>query len=328
MRGCWLPAALAAAALALSMLPPAAHSQPRAGKLPRIGILGMDSKMQARNIAGFVEGMRELGYEDGKTVVFDYRFAEGRFERLPELAAELVALRPDVLVTAAPPAVRAARQATSTIPIVMSAHDPVGMGFAASLARPGGNITGVAFQDYELSTKRMDVIRAIVPNLTRLAVIWNQEGGGTGAVRAVEAAAGPLGIRLLTIEVKSREDIAKAVQSAKAWNAQGVMQLASPFITLNRATLIEGLSRERLPAVCEMRMYVAEGCLTTYSASLPGMFRSMAVFVDRILRGAKPGDLPIEQPRDFELVINRRTAQELGLALPSTLLLQATEVIN
>ena len=271
--------------------------------------------------------MRALGYVDGRTIAIDCRWAEGRFDRLPELAAELVGLKVDVIVTAAPPSVRAAQRATTTIPIVMTAGNPVGMGFVGSFAHPGGNITGVAFQDAELSTKRLDLLRQAVPSLARVAVFWNKEGDGPATVQAVEAAARALGLQVLVLEVREPRDFANAVTRAKSWGAQGLVQLASPFITKNRGILLELLSSHRLPATCEMRKYVVEGCLMTYSASLKAMFHRMAYFVDRILKGTNPANLPVEQPREFEFVINLGTAQALGLSVPPLLLGQATEVI-
>ena len=297
-------------------------------KVPRIGFLGMDSQMQAAPTAAFVDGLRELGYVDGRNISIQYRWAEGRFDRLPELAAELVALNVDVIVTAAPPAVRAAQHATKTIPIVMSVHDPVGMGFVDSLARPGGNITGLAFQDAELSTKRLDLLRQAVPSLKRVAILWNKEGGGGAAVDAVVAASRSLGLQSLVLEVKDPGDFATQVAAAKAWGAQGLIQLASPFITKNRKVLLDLLKADRLPATCEMRRYVVEGCLMTYSADLSEMFRRLAYFVDRILKGANPADLAIQQPREFDFLINLQTAQALGLNIPTSLRMQATEVID
>ena len=297
-------------------------------RVPRIGFLGMDSQMQAEFLAAFQDGLRALGYVEGRTITIEYRWAEGRFDRLPELAAELVGLKVDVIVTAAPPSVRAAQRATTTIPIVMSAGNPVGMGFVESFAHPGGNITGVAFQDAELSTKRLDLLRQIVPRLARIAVIWNKEGDVPRSVQAVEEAARTLGLQVLVLEIREPRDFATAVASAKSWGAQGVVQLASPFITKNRAVLLELLGSHRLPATCEMRKYVLDGCLMTYSASLRWLFHRMAYFVDRILKGANPANLPIEQPREFEFVINLKTAQALGLSVPPVLLGQTTEVIQ
>ncbi len=294
----------------------------------RIGFLGMDSQMQAEWLAAFRDGLHTIGYVEGRTVVVEYRWAEGRFERLPELASELVALKPDVLVTAAPPAVNALRRATTTIPIVMVAHDPVGMGFAQSLGHPGGNITGVAFQDTELSTKRLDLLRLAVPRLTRVGIIWNKGGGGLTAVQAVEASARSLGVETMALEIQGPADLGPAIASVKAWGAQGLVQLASPVITYNRGILLQQLSANRLPATCEMRRYVAEGCRMTYSANLGAMFRRLSYFVDRILSGANPADLPIEQPREFECVVNLKTAKALGLTIPKALLLQTDEIIE
>jgi len=299
-----------------------------AAAMPRIGFLGMDSRMQAEWLAEFQDELRARGYVDGQTVEIEYRWAEGRFDRLPELASELVALKVDVIVTAAPPSVRAAQRATTSIPIVMTVHDPVGMGFVKSLAHPGGNITGVAFQDAELSTKRLDLLRQAVPHLARVAVLWNKEGGGNSAKEAVESAARTLQLQVLVVEVRETGDFAAAFASAKSWGAQGVVQLASPFITRHRGILLDLLGANRMPATCEMRRYVAEGCLMTYSASLKTLFRRMAYFVDRILKGASPAELPVEQPREFEFVINLRTAHALGLSVPPILLLQATDVIQ
>jgi len=307
---------ICALAWQLGMAPPAAAQRPSA--LPTVGFLGMDSRMQAEWLVEFRDGLRALGYEEGRNIAIEYRWAEGRFDRLPKLAAELVALKVDVIVTAAPPCVRAAQRATSTIPIVITAHDPVGMGFVQSFAHPGGNITGVAFQDAELSTKRLDLLRESVPRLSRAAILWHKEGSGTGSVQAVEASARGLGIQVLVLEIREPQDFAKAVASAKSWGAQGLVQLASPFITRHRAVLLELLSANHLPATCEMRRYVAEGCLMTYSASLKALFRRMAYFVDRILKGARPADLPVEQPREFEFVVNLKTAKTFSGSCQAT----------
>jgi putative tryptophan/tyrosine transport system substrate-binding protein len=319
---------LAALGFALLLAGPLSGEAQRPTATPHVGFLGMDSQMQAEWLAAFRDELRRRGYVDGRSVVIDYRWAEGRFDRLPALASELVALRVNVIVTAAPPAVRAAQHATTTIPIVMTAHDPVGMGFVESLAHPGGNITGLAFQDDQLSQKRLELLRQMVPGLARVAVIWNQEGGGTSAVRAVEAAARALGLQVLVLEVREPRDFATVIAAAKSWRAQGLAQLASPFITKNRAVLLELLASNRMPATCEMRRYVVEGCLMTYSANLAGMFRRMAYYVDRILQGTQIADLPVEQPREFELVINLKTARELGLSVPQILLLQANETVQ
>jgi putative ABC transport system substrate-binding protein len=316
-----------ALASVLLTIPLAVDAQ-QAAKVWRIGWLGLDSSMQATRIVAFESGLRDLGYVEGKNIVIERRWAEGRFDRLPELASELVAAHVDVIVTASPPGVRAARQATSTIPIVMIAHEPVRMGFIDSLATPGGNITGIAFQDTELSEKRLDLFRQTIPGLSKLAILWNGvEGTDPKSLQSVEDAAKAMGLQVLSVEVREPKDFAKAIAAAKSWGAQGIVEMASPFITKNRKIFLDLLKANRLPATCEMRLYVAEGCLMTYSGNLDAMFRREAYFVDRILKGANPGDLAVEQPREFEFVINLKTAQELGLTLSPTLRLQATEVV-
>lgn len=313
--------ALAAGAVAAFLAVEARCAEP----VPKIGFLGMDSAMQAVRVTAFRDGLAALGYVDGKNIVIEYRWAEGRFERLPALAGELVADKVSVIVTAAPPAVRPAKQATATIPIVMVIHNPVGQGIVASLARPGGNITGIAFQDAELSTKRLSYLRDAVPGLVRVAILWNAQGGGPETVEAVESAAKTLGLQTKAFEVHDVAEFSSAIKAAKSSGAQGLIQLASPFFTLNRKSLIAELAANRMPATCELREYVVDGCLMTYSADLNAMFGQMASFVARILKGANPGELPIEQPREFQFVINKKTADALGLKIPKSLEIQMTE---
>lgn len=289
MRRLWL-AVLVPTVLLLSY----AGDAQRPSVIPRIGFLGLDSRTIAPYAAGFVERLRALGYEDGRNVVIDYRWAEGQFDRLPALAGELVALNPAVIVAIAPPTARAAQQATATTPIVFMSREPVAMGFVASLARPGGNLTGVAFQDAELSAKRVELLRQVVPGLSTVAVFWNKEGAGVDAVRALGAATKPMGLELLTLEVREPADIATAVALARAGKAQGIIQLPSPLLTKHRVALVEAAMRERLPLMCEERVFVVEGCLMTYSANYVALARRMADYVDRILRGAKPSELPVE----------------------------------
>ncbi|MFO1314503.1 MAG: ABC transporter substrate-binding protein [Burkholderiales bacterium] len=312
-------APLSLAALAVAASPEPVH---------RIGFLGLDSAMQATRIAAFRDEMRKLGYVEGRNLVVETRWAQGRFDRLPALADELVAQKPEVIVTAAPPAVSALQKATTTIPIVMSVHNPVAMGYAASLAKPGGNITGIAFQDSDLSVRRLDLLRSVVPNLGRVAIVWNEAAGGMDAVRAVEHAAESMKIASRVFEVHGPGDMPQAVADAKAWGAQGLVQLASPVITFNRKALLQALAAHRMPATCEMRLYVEEGCLMTYSADLDTMFRGLAAVTARILKGAKPADVPIEQPREFDFVINLKTAQALGLTVAPVVLLQTTDRIQ
>jgi putative ABC transport system substrate-binding protein len=297
-------------------------------RLWHIGFLGVDSMLQAPRLAAFVQGLRELGYTEGRNIVLEQRWAEGDFALLPRLAAELVAIPVDVIVTAAPPAVKAAMGATTRIPIVMIVHEPVSSGMAVSLARPGKNVTGIAFQDTDLSIKRLELLRQAVPKLTRVAILWNATGTDAKMAHAVADTAKAMGMQALTFEVRNTTDLPEAIASAKSLGAQAVVQLAAPFISRNRQLLIDALAQNSLPATCELRMYVADGCLMTYSANLDAMFRREAVYVDRILRGANPAELAIEQPREFELVINLKTAQALGLTIPPMLRFQANEVIQ
>jgi len=325
MKRVWFCGALASALLTL----PLAVDAQQTAKIWRIGWLGLDSSMQATRIVALESGLRDLGYVEGKNISIERRWAEGRFDRLPELANELVAAHVDVIVTASSPGVRAAQRATSTIPIVMLVHEPVRMGFVQSLAKPGGNITGIAFQDTELSEKRLDLFRHALPKLSKLAILWNgAEGTDPKGLQSIEDTAKAMGLQVLSVEVREPKDFAQAIAAAKSWGAQGLVEMASPFITKNRKILLDLLKANRLPATCEMRLYVAEGCLMTYSADLDAMFRRQAYFVDRILKGANPGDLAVEQPRDFEFVINLKAAQDLGLTVPPTLLLQATDVVR
>jgi putative ABC transport system substrate-binding protein len=298
--------------------------------VPRLGVLGIDVATAAPRVAAFLDGLRALGYVDGQTVAIEYRWAEGRLERLPALAGELVRLPVDILVTTQGLlTVRAAQRATTTIPIVsMIMNDPVAAGVVASLARPGGNITGQAFQDADISTKQLELLRETVPRLSRVAVLWHAAGSGAQVVQAVEASAQALGLRLHVQEVREPPDLERAVAAAKTWGAQALLQLPSPFLAQHRKILVPLLKTHQLPAMCETRMLVVEGCLMSYGASFEAMARRAAYYVDRILKGARPGDLPVEQPREFEFVVNRGTARGLGLALPPLLLFQATEVIQ
>jgi putative ABC transport system substrate-binding protein len=202
------------------------------------------------------------------------------------------------------------------------------MGFVQTLDRPAGNITGIAFQDSELSTKRLDLLRQAVPGFTRVAILWNREGGGDSSVRAVESAARALNLQSRVFEVAGPQDFAAVILEAKAWGANGVIQLAAPMFTKNRKAMIALLESNRLAATCELREYVVDGCLMTYSADLQAMFGGMASYVDRVLKGQRPADLAIEQPREFDFVINLKIARALNLVIPSSLLVQATEVIR
>ena len=302
---------------------PDANAQP-SEPVRRIGFLGLDSTMQAKRVDVFRDEMKRLGFVEGRNLHIEYRWAEGRFDKLPALASELVGEKVEVIVTAAPPAVNAARKATQSIPIVMTVHDPQAIGIVPNLSRPGANVTGVAFPDGELSTKRLDLLRALVPQLTRVGIVWHASGGGPSTLHEVEKAATAMKLSARAFEVREPGDFATAIAAAKAWGAQGIIQLAAPFITRNRRLLIDALGAQQMPATCELREYVVDGCLMTYSADLNALFGDMAPITIRILRGAKPADLPIAQPTQFDLVINMKTAASLGLTVPSSVRMQTT----
>ncbi len=275
------------------------------------------------------DGLRELGWIEGQTIVIETRWGEGRLDEFPKIASELVALPVDVLVAWGPQAIRAAQRASVTVPIVMAiVHEPVAFGFVKSLAHPGGNITGLAFQDSELGTKRLELLKDVVPRMRRVALLWDRGGGGDTGVRAVEAAARRLGLQTQRLEVQRTEDFAPGLRSAKKNGAQAVLQIASPFLATYRAKLIELAAAERLPMTCETTLFVVEGCLMAYGPDFTEMSRRAALYVDKILKGARPADLPVEQPTKFELVINVKTAKALGLTIPRSLLLRADQVIQ
>ena len=315
--------ALLDGAAALLVAPLAAEGQ-QAGKVPLIGFLGTaTSSLMSSWLTAFREGLRERGYVPGQNIAIEYRWGEGKPERFPGLAAELVGLKADVIVTSGPHAIRAAQRATSVIPIVMAiVEDPVEQGFVTSLARPGGNLTGLSFQDSELVTKRLQLLREAIPEVSRVAVLWDSVR--PNAVKAVERVAPSLGLILQVLEVRGEQDLERAFEAARQQRAQ----LASPLFAAHRTTILRLMAKGRLPAVCQERTFVVDGCLMAYGPSFPDMFRRAAYYVDRILKGAKPGDLPVEQTTKFELVINLKTAKALGLKIPRSLLQQADQVIE
>jgi putative ABC transport system substrate-binding protein len=311
----------------------AAVAQPPA-QIPQIGVLNNGRQVDApqlRVLEEFRQGLHDLGYVEGQNIALAIRWAEGSVERLHELAAELVRLKVDVLVVFGPPGVRAARAATNTIPIVMARMDDAEEhGFVASLARPGGNITGLSFQTGELSGKWLEILKAAVPSASRVAVLWDAQGT-VNQRRALEHAAQALGIQLHVLEIQSLSGLDGAFEAAKTAQAAGVVILASPLFTQNVPRLAELVVQHRLPAIYYNRLFTEAGGLLAYGphgADPNWGWRRAAVYVDKILKGAKPADLPVEQPLKFELVINLKTAQALGITIPPTLLFQADEVIR
>jgi putative ABC transport system substrate-binding protein len=321
--------AVLALTLAAFILPPA-HAQPQM-KPPRIGVLraGQLPPTPDPALEAFRQGLRGLGWIEGQNLAIEYRWAEGRPERLPELAAELVRLNVKVIVTATEPAIRAAKQATSTIPIVMAAAgDPVATGLVVSLARPGGNVTGLSNLGRELEGKRMELVKEVLPRVTRVALVWDPANRTLVVrLRETQAAAQRLGLQLLALEVRETADLKGAFETAVKEGA-GALILTAPIASIHRNLIKELIAQYRLPVIHDAKEWMENGGLMAYGASNSDLFRRAATYVDKILKGAKPGDLPIEQPTKFELVINLKTAKALGLTIPQSLLLRADQVIE
>jgi putative tryptophan/tyrosine transport system substrate-binding protein len=309
--------------------PFAARAQQPA-KLPTIGFLGPNtSSLDSARVGAFVQRLRELGRIEGRNVAIEYRWAEGRTERLSEFAAEFVRLKVDVIVTSATPPVVAAKQATSVIPIVFAAvGDPVGTGLVTSLARPGGNVTGLSLQATDLAGKRLELLREVVPDLRRLAVMANVSAPPAVLEMAeVQTTARALGLEVVASEIRRPEDIAPAFESFKG-RAEALYVCNDPLVTTNRIrinTLALGMG---LPTMYNVREFVGAGGLMSYGPNFLDLYRRAADFVDKILRGAKPAEIPVEQPTKFDLVINLTTAKALGLKIPEAFLLRADEVIE
>jgi putative ABC transport system substrate-binding protein len=270
-------------------------------------------------ITAFREGLREHGYVEGQSIIIEYRWGEGKPELFPGLVTELVGLKVDVIVTSGPHAIRAAQRATSTIPIVMAIiEDPVDQDFVRSFGRPGGNLTGLSFQDRELVTRRLQLLREAIPTATRVAAFWDSTSSGSTALKAVEHAASSMGLVVQVLEVRGAQDLG-AFQAARQQRAQAVIQLASPVFAAHRKTILTLMANNRLPGMCQERTFVVDGCLMAYGPSFPDMFRRAAYYVDRILKGTNPADLPVEQVTKFELIINLQavggSAGRLGTAL-------------
>ncbi len=311
--------------------PLAASAQPGA-KITKIGILQVGTPAGGGHLsAGFKQAMRERGYLEGQHVVFEQRFGEGKRERLSEAAAELVRLKVDIIVTSTDEGVAAAKRQTQTIPIVMAnSTDPVGTGFVASLARPGGNITGNSAMSPELSGKRLELLKEVVPGLTRVAILWNPDiRGAVLDYKETEGAARTLHLQLQSVEVSRADDLDRAFTAITTGRAEAlVVPAVNPVAFTNRSEIVRLAQKNRLPSIYGERAYADAGGLIAYGPSAADLWRRAAVYVDKILKGAKPGDLPVEQPTKFELVINLKTAKALGLTLPSSLVRRADRVIE
>jgi len=318
--------------VALALAPFRLTEAQQPAKIPRIGFLGatFPSADAARNEA-FRQGLRDLGYVEGKNIVIEYRWAGGKFDRLPDLAAELVRLKVDVIVTGGPASTPPAKEATVTIPIVMSSDsDPVGNGFVASLARPGGNITGLPQMAPELAGKRLELLKEIVPRLSRAAVLGGDSNnpGNAQALRETELAAGAFKVHLQYLDIRDPKDIETAFRAASKGRAEAVLVLGNPVATDHRTQMIDLAVKNRLPAIYPQNDYTDAGGLMFYGPSITDLFHRAATYVDKILKGAKPADLPVEQPRKFELIINLKTAKEIGLTIPPNVLARADKVIK
>jgi len=307
-----------------------AHAQ-QPSKVPHIGYLVLNTlSSQVARMEAFRQGLRELGYVEGKNVVIDWRSADGKLERLSALAAELVRLKVDIIVTTGPTPTRAAKEATSTIPIVLTNDpDPVANGFVVSLARPGGNITGLSTFAPELSGKRLEILREVVPKLSRVAVLGTSTMPGYAQLkREIELAAKVFGVKLDYLDVLDSKHVETVYRAASKERASAVLTLAGGILFTQRAQIMELAVKNRLPVIYHDSRFVEAGGLMFYGVSLLDLDRRAATYVDKILKGAKPADLPIEQPMKFELIINLKAAKQIGLTIPPNVLARADKVIR
>ena len=321
---------LTALIVSLVTAPLAVEAQP-AAKLWRVGYLSSSSAERERaRVAAFQQALQELGYLEGKSIVIEQRYAGGEFERLPELAAELARLKVDVFVVAGAPAAHAAKKASSVIPSVMTGvADPVGMGLVASLARPGGSITGLSDFNTGVVVKRLELLREVVPSVSRVAVLLNpMNPSNSPQLRLTQAAAATLAVTLLTFEAKRADEIDRAFLAMKTERPGALLVIGDPLLGSHAKRIVELSTRNQLPAIYWTREFPDGGGLMSYGTNLDDLWRQAATYVDKILKGAKPADLPIEQPTKFELVINLKTAKALGLTIPPSLLLRADQVIE
>ena len=316
-------------ALLFALCFPAEAQQPT--KIPRIGFLAATSPSAiSTRIEAFRQGLGELGYVEGKNIVIEYRYAEGNLDRLPALAAELVRLNVDVIVTGGAANTRAAKEATKIIPIVMALdNDPVASGFVASLARPGGNITGLSTLAPEISGKQLELLKEIVPKLSRLAVLGNSTTPvNAQALREIELPAGSFRVKLQYLDIRDPKDIETAFRAASKGRAEALLVLASPLFVLQRTQLTDLALKNRLPAIYDRREFVDDGGLMSYGTNFADMSRRAATYVDKILKGAKPADIPVEQPKKFEFIINLKAAKQIGLTIPPNVLARADKVVR
>jgi len=296
----------------------------------RIGVLLVGPSLEGREAQAFRQGLLDAGYAEGRDLVIEWRYADGDYDKVSGLAIDLVQRHVDVLVSDGTVGTRAARRATSTIPIVMSlVSDPIGAGLVANLAHPGGNVTGLTIMTNELSAKQLQLLTESMPRVARVAVLWNPATPyHPKAVEDLKAAAPSLGIKLIFVAARASEDFDTAISTASRGQAQAVYVIGDPLFYAHRTVLLKRASKARLPVITGSREYASEGALISYGPNLDDVFRRSAGYVDKILKGAKPGDLPVERPTKFELVVNLRTARALGIEIPQSILLSADEVIR
>jgi putative ABC transport system substrate-binding protein len=312
----------------LLALPFPARAQ-QAGKIPRIAYLVSDTRTSAR-VEAFRQGLRELGYLEGQNIAIEWRFADGKLDRIPDLAAEIVSLKVDVIVTTGGPPTRAAMNATSSIPIVMiNISDPVALGFVSSLAKPGGNVTGLSSVQVELGGKRLELLKEIIPKLSRVGVLVNREVPGyIVQMKEVKLAAQVLGLQLQELETRGRDDLEKVFISITNRRVGGITGLTNPTFTMLQGRIAELALKNRLPTIYGDARFPEAGGLMSYGPNSLDMWRRAAVFVDKIMKGTKPADLPVEQPMKFDFVINLQTAKKIGLNIPQSVLFRASKAIK
>jgi putative tryptophan/tyrosine transport system substrate-binding protein len=322
---------LGGAAAASSIACPLAAYAQQAGRIPRVGFMGNSTAALEANLVGpFRDGLREFGYEEGRNIAIEYRWAEGHYERFPALVAELIAQKVDVMVTAGTPATLAVKAATTSVPLVMVAvGDPVGTGIVASLGRPGGNITGLSSIAPELEGKRLELLRELIPNLSHIAVLWNPINPfHVTSLKQVRDAAALLRMRVQSVEVRASEDIDRALAAITSERPGALLILADRVFLHDRKRLMDFATQNRLPGVYAYRELVEAGGLMSFGPNYADMHRRAANYANKILKGAKPADLPVEQPTKFELFINVKAAKAIGLTIPESFLLRADEVIE
>jgi len=316
-------------AMLFALCLPAEAQQP--AKIPRIGVLSLGpAAIPSTRVEAFRQGLRDLGYVEGKNLAIEYRFAEGNFKRLRELAADLVALKVNVIMTWGTPQILAVKQATNTIPIVMAfSADPVRDGFVASLARPGGNITGLSSLSPELSGKRLELLKETFPQLARVGVLWDPaDPGATANVKETETAGQALGVQVQPLEVRSQKDFQDAFKAANEGRARALILQQTNLTNTHRKEIVELATKHRLPTMLGESGIMDTGGLMSYGPNYSDLFRRAAVYVDKILKSTKPADIPVEQPTKFEFVINLKTAKQIGLTIPPNVLARADKVIK